>query len=130
MTLVHKITWILSVQLNKTSPAHCIVHPSPQAKSLSVPVFPHFAHLHLPLTPFPSGYPHILICVYVLYVCFCFALFLHLLSCSPPASLCSDSCRPDPCIHTSVPIVCHFVLFISSTNLLVSIIKFNQDRMV
>lgn len=47
-----------SVRLNKTSSAHCSVCQSPKTKSLSTPVYPHFAHLHLhpPLFP-PAAFP-------------------------------------------------------------------------
>ena len=67
VTLVHKAIQVSSVQVNKTSSAHCIVHPTPQAKSHSIPILPLFAHLHLPSTHFPSGYHHTVVSIYVSY---------------------------------------------------------------
>ena len=40
VALVHKTIQVSSVHLNKTSSAHCIVHPSPRVKSLSAPICP------------------------------------------------------------------------------------------
>lgn len=49
VTLICRTTQVASVQLNKASSAHCIVHPSPQAQSLSVPLFP-----TLPTSTYPT----------------------------------------------------------------------------
>lgn len=54
VTLIHNTVQVSRVQLNKASSAHCIVCPLPQTKSLSVPICPFFAHLHLP----PEGQSH------------------------------------------------------------------------
>ena len=62
------------MQLNKTSSAHCIVHPLPKAKPLSVPTVPinlPFAHLHLPLAIITLS---VSMCLYVC-VCECVCVF-------------------------------------------------------
>ena len=41
VTFICKTIQVSRVQLNKTSSAHCIVHPPPPEKSLSIPVSPH-----------------------------------------------------------------------------------------
>ena len=52
VTLVNKTIQVSSVQLSKTSCAHCVVHPSPKVKSLSPFISP-FSYLPLLLLPFP-----------------------------------------------------------------------------
>ena len=55
MILIHKTVQVSSIQLNKTPSACCTVCPSPQAKSLSVPTFVPFTHLHPLHSPFPMA---------------------------------------------------------------------------
>ena len=92
--------WILGVALvlktNSCKP--CIVHPLPQAKAPSVPIFPTFVHLQL--TP-QSSVPSVTT-VLSLSMCWFFLLipspsFVHSLN-----LLLSDSCKYIPCIYASV----------------------------
>lgn len=68
--LVHETLQVSSVQLNKTSSAHCIVLPWPQAKSLSIRFPCPFAHLHLPTPTLLSLWLslHCCLCLFVLYI--------------------------------------------------------------
>ena len=69
VTLVHKIIQVSSVQVNKTSSAHCIMCYHLNSFRLSP-----LSHLcpspPNPSVPFPSGFHHTAICVYM-YVCVC-----------------------------------------------------------
>lgn len=59
MTFVCKTIQVSSVQVNKISSSHCIVHQLPQDKSLS----PTSTNSHL---PFPSAYQYTVFCVCIL----------------------------------------------------------------
>lgn len=67
--LVHKAIQFSSVQLNKTSCTHCIVHPSPQVKSLSVPIYPPLWPPPPPQPPFPFGFHYTAVSICYIYSC-------------------------------------------------------------
>ena len=69
MTLVNKSIQVSSVQVNKTSSAHCIVRSLPQIRSLSVPIYPPFVHFHLPHPPSLSLYRCPGLCVIYILLC-------------------------------------------------------------
>ena len=75
VTLVHKIIQVSSVQVNKTSSAHCIMCYHLNSFRLSP-----LSHLcpspPNPSVPFPSGFHHTAICVYM-YVCVCMYAHTH-----------------------------------------------------
>ena len=76
--LVHKIIQVSSVQLNKTSPAHCIVFPSPQENSLYILIPLPCVHLHLHSPPFPVAITTLLsvsVCVYIFFLLNPFTFF-------------------------------------------------------
>ena len=76
---VHKTIPVSSAQLKKTSSAHCIVHPSPKAKFLSIPISPSLITCTYP--SLPSGYHHAFVSVFVLYIhVYGFVLTFHLSS--------------------------------------------------
>ena len=65
--LVYKTIQVSSIWLNKTSSAHCIVHPSAQVKYLSLPIsLPVSTSTYLPF-PSSSGCHHPVVCFYVLH---------------------------------------------------------------
>ena len=102
VTSVHKTIPASSAQLNKTSSAHCIVHPSPKAKSLSIRIYTLFAHLHQdPL--FPSGY-HTLLSVSMCYVYILFSL-ISSLSFSPSTPFPSDSSQSVLCVYDFISVL-------------------------
>ena len=57
---------VSSIQLSKTSSAHWIMSPLPQAKSLHAHFQPPLPTSTYPTSPFPSGHHHTILCVYVL----------------------------------------------------------------
>ena len=68
----HCFTNLYGFQVHNSTKHHlhtasCTHHPK---QSLFPSPFSHFSHLHLPPTPFPSGYYHTVLCVYVYYTCF------------------------------------------------------------
>ena len=109
--LVHKIIQVSSIQLNKTSSAHFSMHPSPQAKSLSIPIsfpLPTSTYPHLPsrlaITTLSSVSMH--------YVCVFWLIpspsFIQSLNLPPFWELPVCSMCPCLCFY----LVCQFVLFI------------------
>ena len=69
---------VSSIQLNKTSSAHHIVHPSPKANSLSISIYPSICPP--PATSIPlSLYCHIVGCVYAVcfYMCIKHVLYIN-----------------------------------------------------
>ena len=104
LTLVHKTIQVSSVQLNKTSSVHCIVCPSPHAKSLSVLFCPTQPTSTYP-PPFPLPITTLLSAsVYCMGVFFFFANRSFIQSSTPPALTAVST------FHVSMPLS---ILFIS-----------------
>ena len=112
--LVYKTTQTSSAQLNKTSSAHCIVHASSKAKSLSISIYP--------LCPPPPTPTPLSLWLSPLYLSVCLSTYLSIypyhLYHNP---LHSESYQSVPCNHASVSI-----LFISLFCSLNSTYKWDQ----
>ena len=128
MTLIHKTIQVSSVQVNKTLSLHCIMHPSPRAKSLSIRIPLLCPPPPRPDPPFPRVITTLLSCLCVcVYVCihmyihthtyiytqkhickYIWGFFCLIPSASfilPPTSLPSDSCQSVPYVYASVSIL-------------------------
>ena len=91
---------VSSVQLSKAPSAHCITHPSPQAKSLSTPSLPS-AHLHLhPPHPLLWPSPHCCLCLCVIYTLFLVNPFAFFHPVPPPPF----PLTPVTLLHVSMPL--------------------------
>ena len=113
VTLAHKTIQVSSAQLNKTSPAPCIVHPSPQAKkTLSVPFFPALSTSTYPHPLVLRPLPHCVhgLCIHVLWLILSPSFIWPPL---PTAPRQLSVCSMYPCLCFSV--VCQFIFSLDSS---------------